>query len=145
MLSNACKYAIRSSIYIALSTQKGEKVSIKEVAENINSPVAFTAKILQKLVKSDIVLSSRGIGGGFWLASNKADKIFMIDIVRAIDDAESLNACVLGLNECSEKMPCPAHKDYKHIKASILEMLHKNSLGEMVKDLEKEKAFLKLI
>lgn len=145
MLSNACKYAIRSSIYIAMSTQKGEKVSIKEVAESINSPVSFTAKILQKLVKSDIVLSSRGIGGGFWLAANKADKIFMIDIVKAIDDAESLNSCVLGLSECSEKMPCPAHKNYKHIKASILEMLNKTSLGEMVNDLEKEKAFLKVI
>lgn len=44
---------------------------MKAIAEQINSPVAFTAKILQKLVKSNIVCSVKGKHGGFEIEKNK--------------------------------------------------------------------------
>lgn len=145
MLSSACKYAIKSTIYIALNSQSGEKVNIKDIAKNIESPLSFTAKILQKLVKHEIVLSSRGVGGGFWIKKNQLKNCYIIDIIAAIDGSEFINECILGLSECSEKNPCPAHKNYKDIKSSLIEMFNTTSLDEMVKDIEKEKAFLKLI
>ena len=50
MFSKACEYGIRASIYIASQTQIGNRVSLVDVVKKIESPEAFTSKILQKLV-----------------------------------------------------------------------------------------------
>ena len=53
MFSRACEYAIKIMIYIAANEQEGQRTGLKEVTEAIGSPEAFTAKILQQLVKND--------------------------------------------------------------------------------------------
>jgi len=57
MFSKACEYAIRSVVFISVSSLKGERVGFKEIAKEIDAPEAFTAKILQKLSKSGIIES----------------------------------------------------------------------------------------
>lgn len=41
MFSKACEYGIRATIFLALLSKKGEHRSLKQVAEAIDSPVAF--------------------------------------------------------------------------------------------------------
>ena len=57
MFSKACEYGIKAAIFIAINSYEGRRVSPKEIAEEINSPQAFTAKILQDLVRNNIVFS----------------------------------------------------------------------------------------
>mgnify|MGYP002795141008 FL=1 len=64
MFSKACEYGIRATIYIAMQSLEGFRVNLKEIAAAIDSPIAFTAKILQQLVKSNIVESVKGAKGG---------------------------------------------------------------------------------
>ena len=61
MFSKACEYGIRASIYIAQQSLLDRKVSLKEISEAIESPTAYTSKILQKL--------TRNIPLKFWNAS----------------------------------------------------------------------------
>ena len=63
MFSKACEYGIKASIFIALCSYKGVRVSLKSIAKEINSPEAFTAKILQDLVRHDVINS---VKGGLW-------------------------------------------------------------------------------
>ena len=63
MFSKACEYGIRAAVYIAHQSMEGRRVSLKEIAEKIDSPVAFTAKILQQLSRNGIVESIKGAGG----------------------------------------------------------------------------------
>ena len=65
MFSKACEYAIKASIYIAISSLEGKRVTPKQISEEIDSPTAFTAKILQALVRNNIVNSVKGAYGGF--------------------------------------------------------------------------------
>jgi Rrf2 family iron-sulfur cluster assembly transcriptional regulator len=65
MFSKACEYAIRATIYIALQSQESKRVTLKDIAKEIDSPEAFTAKIMQQLVKRGIVDSLKGPTGGF--------------------------------------------------------------------------------
>ena len=60
MFSKACEYAIKASIFIAISSYNNKKVSPKEISEEIDSPKAFTAKILQELAKNEIIKSTKG-------------------------------------------------------------------------------------
>ena len=53
MFSKACEYGIRAAVYVALQSLDGRRVSVNEIAEEIDSPIAFTAKILQQLSRRE--------------------------------------------------------------------------------------------
>lgn len=131
IFSKACKYGIKAAIYVAEQSINENRTSLKSISKEIDSPEAFTAKILQTLVKSNIITSVKGSSGGFEADLKKIKKIKLIEIVVAIDGSLHEGNCVLGLNKCSEKRPCPVHKNYKQIKLDILEMLEKTTLAEM--------------
>ena len=65
MFSKACEYAIKAAIYVAKQSLHKELVNVKQVAASVDAPVAFTAKILQRMNREHILESSRGKMGGF--------------------------------------------------------------------------------
>ena len=71
MFSNSCEYGLRAIIFIAQQTTQNNKVSLSTISEEINSPQAFTAKVLQKLTRNNIVKSIKGPYGGFEIEKDK--------------------------------------------------------------------------
>ena len=78
MFSKTCEYGLRAAIYIAQQAKKNEKIGITAIAEAIDSPQAFTAKILQQLTKKNIVQSIKGPYGGFYIDEQNLKRITMI-------------------------------------------------------------------
>lgn len=144
IFSKACEYGIRATIYIAQQSINSNRASLKAIAKEIDSPEAFTAKILQKLVRAGIINSIKGATGGFEIEIKSMTKTKLIDIVLAIDGGLNDKVCVLGLKECSKINPCPVHYKYKHIKKDIINMLQKTSLAEMSNSVEDGLSFLKI-
>ncbi|MBK6785185.1 MAG: Rrf2 family transcriptional regulator [Saprospiraceae bacterium] len=140
MFSKACEYAIRSSIYISSQTLAGRKVSLVDVAEKIQSPEAFTSKILQKLVKNNIIISVKGPGGGFQVDLAKLESIKLKMIVEAFE-GDILQRCSLGLSECSDIQPCPFHHKYKPVKEKLLHIFDNTSLMDLMKGIENGRLF----
>lgn len=145
MFSKACEYAIRSCIFIATQSMVGKRVNIKEISSEIDSPVAFTAKIMQELVRNKIVTSLKGPTGGFMIDGDQMASIKLRHIVFAIDGDKIYTACSLGMKECSEKQPCPVHNQYKYIKNGIKEMLETTDLKQLCSGLRNGETFLKNI
>jgi len=131
MFSKSCEYAIRASIFIATHCCKEGKVGLKEIANEIDSPIAFTAKILQVLVKNNIIKSSKGVGGGFMILKDDLKNIKLSDIVIAIDGDSVFLRCGLGLSNCSEDHPCPVHEKFKFVKKDLIYMLEHTTLEEL--------------
>ncbi len=131
IFSKATEYGIRAAVFVAQQSLNGERTSLKEISKEIDSPVAFTAKILQQLVKGRIIESVKGHTGGFEINKKNLKKIKLADIVQAINGDTHENACVLGLKRCSEVRPCPVHNTYKYIKKDLREMLHDTTLLSM--------------
>ena len=96
MFSKACEYGIRASIYIASQSMEGKRVSLREIAGEIDSPMAFTAKILQQLSRSRIVDSVKGAAGGFEIEIERIKKVKLSEIVYAIDGNNVYMGCGLG-------------------------------------------------
>jgi Rrf2 family iron-sulfur cluster assembly transcriptional regulator len=67
MLSKTCQYAIRDCIHIQYTSCEGTRAEVKNIAKEIDAPEAFTAKILQNLVRQNIVSSVKDKNGGFFL------------------------------------------------------------------------------
>jgi Rrf2 family iron-sulfur cluster assembly transcriptional regulator len=129
--TKACEYGIRATIYISQQSMIDSRASLKDISKEIDSPEAFTAKILQMLVKHNIITSVKGSMGGFQIDQKKIKKIKLADIVYAIDGESIDKICVIGLKKCSEIHPCPVHHKYKHIKKDFLAMLESTKLFEM--------------
>ena len=136
MFSRACEYGIKASIFIASQSLEGKRVSLKEIAEEIDSPIAFTAKILQQLSRRGILDSVKGSAGGFEIQKNQIDRIKLSDIVYAIDGNAILMECGLGLKKCNADMPCPVHHKFVIIRDELKNMLESTTLYEMTAGLE---------
>ena len=142
MFSKTCEYAIRSMIFISQKSRDGQRVGVKQVAESIDAPEHFIAKILQELSRKKLVQSMKGPNGGFYLEEDDLSTS-LADIVMAIDGNNIYNECVLGLKACSQKNPCPVHNEYKEIKKNLITMLEKNTIGNFKDKLDSGNYFLK--
>lgn len=143
MFSKACEYGIRASIFIALNSLEGRRVNPKEISAEIDSPVAFTAKILQALVKHKVINSIKGAHGGFEIDKNNIKHIKLSQIVDAIDGDSIYKGCGLGLQACDEARPCPMHDKFKTIRDELKTMLESTNLESLALDMKVGETFLK--
>ncbi|OBX21152.1 MULTISPECIES: RrF2 family transcriptional regulator [Bizionia] len=144
MFSKACEYGIKASIFIALNSYQEKRVSLKEIAKEIASPEAFTAKILQDLARHNIINSVKGAHGGFEIVKSQISSIKLEEIVRAIDGDKIYNGCGLGLHTCDENHPCPVHDKFKDIRNDLKVMLETTNLEELALDIKSGATFLKI-
>jgi len=143
MFSKACQYGIKASVYIASQSAIGVRTSLKDIAYNINSPEAFTAKILHQLAKKDILQSLKGPTGGFEIPEGSAETIKLSNIVSAIDGDSIYMGCALGFDHCDARQPCPMHDKFVDIRNNLKEMLENTSLLELANGVDVGLSFLK--
>ena len=142
MISKGCKYAIRAAVFIAAQADTGKKFGVKEIAEEIEAPPAFTAKLLQVLNKYKIVTSLKGPYGGFYCEAYQLD-LPVMEIVNAIDGKAVFNECVMGLHLCSSEHPCPMHNHYAEIRDNLQASFEQLTLRTLASDLSAGDVFLK--
>lgn len=125
-------------MYIAYMSQKGKRVSLKAIAEEIDSPEAFTGKIMQQMSKNKIVKSTRGPSGGFEMDEKMRRSVTLKQLVEVIDGDDLYVRCGLGLKDCNDDHPCPVHHQYKHIKNDLIEMHSNITLEELAQTLDQD-------
>ena len=119
MLTSACKIAIRSVLYLAMFSDDTKKVGVKKIAETLEIPQPFLAKLMQKLNKSNLVSSTKGPKGGFFLDEKNMTKSVW-DIIICIDSTKRFDQCFLGLSKCDDHNPCPVHFTVAPFKKKIM-------------------------
>jgi len=130
LLSKACIYGLRSSLYLAVH-QDGEYVSIKKVSDTLNISFHFLTKVLQELTGAGLMESHKGPNGGIRL-SRPGSEVNLFEIVEAIDGIEFFTECALGLKGCGTEKPCPLHDKWAERRDSIRQMLESTTLVELV-------------
>ncbi len=143
MFSKACEYGIKACIFIAEQSVNNRRVSLKEVASSIDSPEAYTSKILQHLCQNNIVRSDKGPLGGFSIPAPILSHLRLSNIVYLIDGDDIYKGCGLGLKRCNEKLPCPVHNKFKVIRSELKEMLESTTILSLVDKLHNGLTFLK--
>lgn len=143
MFSKACEYGIKASVYIVEQSLKNQKVSLKDVAKAIDSPEAYTSKILQQLSRNNVIQSEKGPTGGFSIDKTKIAETNLSTVVSAIDGDSIYKECGLGFHECDESKPCVIHNKFKSIRNDLKSMLESTSLIDLSEDIDKGLAFLK--
>ena len=143
MFSKTCDYAIKATIFIAKKSLAKKRTNIKEIAKGIDSPLAFSAKILQQLTKNKIVQSTKGPNGGFEIEKERLKTIMLSRIVDIFDGNELYKGCGLGLHQCNEHYPCPLHEKFVIIRNDLRNMLESTNLYELAIGLDEGLTYLK--
>jgi Rrf2 family transcriptional regulator, iron-sulfur cluster assembly transcription factor len=143
MISKTCGYAIRGVIFLALSKNLNKKIGIHDIATELAIPQQFMGKILQELVRKEIIKSTKGPGGGFYAIDAILD-LPLIKIVDAIDGLGVLKKCFLGREECSSENPCPMHDDFEICRNNIFEIFQNKKIRYFVQQIEEGSTFLSL-
>lgn len=144
MFSKSCKYGIKAVLYIAQQSQLGIRVGIKEIVEAIDTPEAFTAKVLQTLSKKNIVNSVKGPNGGFEIPKERLVEIKLSNIVEAIDGEDMYTQCALGLPKCGFEKPCPVHHKFVVVKNELRYVLENTTVLEVAHKMNTIDLYLKL-
>jgi len=141
MISKACKYGIRATIFIASKGTEKVKPGVKEIAREIDAPEAFTAKILQSLNRNGIITSIKGPYGGFYCSKQQLTS-GVLDIVEAIDGLSFFSECGLGLKECSDLHPCPMHHTYAKTRDQLLKTFRETTIELLAGNLKEGNVYV---
>lgn len=99
-LTEASSIALHSMVIIARSK---EMLNVVKISEIIGSSKHHVAKVLQRLVKDDILDSSRGPFGGFILRKDPK-AITLLDVYESIEGKIEISTCPV------DKAICPFTK-----------------------------------
>ncbi len=141
MISNTCKTAIKSVIYLCSKFDKKENSGIREIAEFIDVNEHTVGKILQTLVKQNVIKSMKGPSGGFYI-SKEQQKQPIMNIVEAIDGKQVFKSCGLGLSKCSSVHPCPIHYEYKEARDIIENLFRQKKVVDLCEPVSSGIAYL---
>jgi len=138
MLSHTSKYAIRALIYLELYSSPDAKVGIKEIARELDIPSPFLGKILQVLVRSKILGSTKGPHGGFYLHRSAMD-IPLMDIIEITDGKDVFNDCVLRTTACDPDRPCSMHQKLAPTRREIRGVFSTETIADLVSEFREGK------
>ncbi len=141
MLSLTCKTAVKAVIYLASKYESGANAGIKEIAEYIDANEHTVGKLLQTLVKQNVINSVKGPSGGFYISKEQLKRP-VITIVEAIDGDQVFKGCGLGLSKCSATHPCPIHDEYKVARNILENLFRKNKIIDICEPVNNGIAYL---
>ena len=130
-ISKSVEYAILSLKYI--SDNNNFKVNSKTIASELNIPYDLLAKILQKLVKKEIVKSEQGKFGGYTLLVPSKD-LTILQIISALDENVKLANCTFEnatIEDCSRVKDCCIRNPFLNLQNKINEMFQSITLQEL--------------
>lgn len=121
-------YAVRC--ILQLSRDPKTVMSVNEISEQMHIPKSFLAKILQRLVKAGIVVSNRGVKGGFQLARKPKD-VSLLEVIEAIQGPAAMNVCAINSRLCSLSNTCTVHPIWIEIRKDVEKKLRGISFAKL--------------
>lgn len=137
LFSKTFGYALRGILYIALVTDEKERVHVDEIAEKLSVPRHFMGKIMKRLVKHQLLTSTKGPSGGFTLNPDTLDKPIW-DLIDITDGLGAFTHCVLRLQECNAANPCPMHHRIESTRGELKQIFANTTIGELLHSDKKE-------
>ncbi len=130
MFSQTVEYALRAVVY--LSQNPDRSCTTEEVAKATKVPSAYLAKILQGMVRSGVIRSQRGVGGGVKLARSP-ENLTILEVVNAVEPIQRIKVCPLGLSTHGTNL-CPLHKRLDNALAAVESAFAGTTLAEVVNE-----------
>ena len=133
-LSKKADYALLAMRHLAANRDVGA-VSARELADAYDIPPELLAKVLQRLVRAQLLESHQGIRGGYGLAK-PASALSVADVIQAVDGPLTVTACSDSDHTCDQFSKCNIRDPLWRIKDRIISALAATSVQELVADIQ---------
>src|SRR5262250_2255848 len=124
-------YGLMAIHYIAVNDGFGA-VSAKRIAEEFTIPPELMAKILQRLAKQRLIVSTNGPKGGYALA-RRPTEITVGQVIRALEGPINIVSCLEDA-DCPQMERCSLRRPVTKLQLAITQLLDTMSLAELTTD-----------
>jgi Rrf2 family transcriptional regulator, iron-sulfur cluster assembly transcription factor len=132
-LTKKIGYGLLALKYI--SEFPGEKISAKEISENLKISFDFLSKTLQTLAKGGLIKSQKGINGGYTLAKIP-EYISFLDVINALGIDMNIVECTTkkNNNECERENYCNLKPNMIKLQNEIDSLFKKLTIANIPSD-----------
>ena len=128
ILSKSADYGLRAMVYLARN--RGVRlITLHEISNAMHTPPFLLGRIMQRLVRADLLVSMKGHHGGFRLHREPVD-INVSDIVLAIDGPFQMFDCT-GIAACGLSGDCTMLDMFTRAERALDEVLCSVTLHDL--------------
>jgi Rrf2 family protein len=134
-ISNTGEYALKALIELAIDYDRGINVTlINDVAQRKEIPQKYLGQVLLSLRNAGILLSKRGVGGGYSL-SRSPENITLGEIIEAVEGPLAPMNCVsIGAKvNCPDKSHCALFDIMVEVRNAMSSILDNASLKDVAR------------
>ncbi len=128
-LTSKGRYAVTAMLDLAFHDKSGP-VTLSYISQRQDISLSYLEQLFTRLRKHQLVISTRGPGGGYSL-SRAADDIAVSEIIAAVDETMDTTRCS-GANNCHEGRRCLTHDLWDDLSHQIYQFLNEITLGKLV-------------
>ena len=128
-LSRLTDYGIL--LLTAMAREPDRTHTARDLAEATQVPLPTVSKVLKTLTKGGVLVSHRGVVGGYGLARGP-DRISLVDVVGALEGPIAITQCSEGPGHCSLENGCSSAPHLQVVNQAIIGALAKIRLTDLV-------------
>lgn len=113
-----------------MAESPGEANTTGRIAAMTKVPAGYLSKVLQNLARAGLVVSQRGLGGGFTL-TKPSDEMTIYEIVQAVDPLPRIRSCPLKLKEHAKEL-CALHRRLDDATATVEKCFRETTVRELL-------------
>lgn len=131
-ISKSVEYSLLALNYIS-ENEDSANLSSRKIANELNIPYDLIAKLLQKLVKNNIVKSQQGKNGGYTLLVSPKD-LSIYKIIDALGENVQLTNCTFenaNIENCGRINDCCIRSPFWNLQNRINDIFRTTTLHEL--------------
>ena len=133
-ISKFTDYGLLVAVY--LSRKPAEVVTAREIAGFYHLPLPMITKVLKALQHGEVVVSHRGVGGGYSFDSDP-ERITLGNLIEILEGPWDLMDCEstdeTGHATCAIRVACPSRRFMSGINRAIKQAFEQVTLGDLVR------------
>lgn len=113
-------------------SKENSLLTARDLSDSSSLPLPMVSKILKILGKSRILVSHRGVKGGYSLRK-KPEDITLSEIIRALEGPIALTTCCMeNSDSCDRESICDSRENWGLINQAVINALDEVTLQQMV-------------
>lgn len=128
-LSRITDYGIVLMAHLA-ERETGSPHNAREVAAEAQLPLPVASKILKSLARQGLLVSHRGVKGGYSLA-RAPEQISAAEMIAALEGPIGLTECSVHPGQCAQEPSCHVREPWQRINQVVRSALAKITLADL--------------
>lgn len=130
-LTTKGRYAVTAMLDLALHFESGP-ITLADISDRQDISLSYLEQLFARLRKSQLVVSTRGPGGGYRLNKTPHD-IAIADVIDAVNEKVDATRCQ-GQGNCQKNERCLTHDLWVDLSDQISGFLNGISLGQLIEN-----------